>query len=477
MDDSSLPCKSDPEKDEGEIKKQNQETPLDEESLKHRTRKVSILEGVFGVSSGTLSDNYIIPFALAIGASPFQVGILYSFGGLFSPIGQILGSRQIKNNSRRKVLLQGIIGQASMWPLFLLIAILFMHDLLVNVLSWILILLYLVYMISGGVMTPPWFSVMGDVIPEDSRGRYFARRNLITTGIALFSTFLLSIALDWYKNQQQVIIGFILIFLVGLITRLFSFFLFTKHYYPPFEIRTEDHIGFKQFVYKLPKDNFGKFTIFVAFVTFGLWIASPFFSIYMLDELHFSYIVFVIVNLSSSVIALGVFPFLGKFGDKYGNVHLLRLGAILIPFLPIMWLFFSSPLALILGPQVVGGIGWTAFNLAASNFIYDNIPRKNRGECLALYNFLLGIGIVLGGLTGSLIVSFVSLPFINNYLFVFLISGIVRLIGVILFLPRIKEVRITLTKPIFNIKNSSFYKWLYDLTLRDPKRKRLLKPD
>lgn len=101
---------------------------------------------------------------------------------------------------------------------------------------------------------------------------------------------------------------------------------------------------------------------------------------------------------------------------------------------------------------------------------------NNRGECLAIYNLFLGLGIVFGGLTGSILISFVSFTYFNNYHFVFLISGIVRIIVVIFFLPRIKEVRVLVTKPILNIKNTSIYRWFYDITLREsPKKKRYLK--
>jgi MFS family permease len=475
MDNQSQPIKDHFEDDDQNKIKHIEEETSDVDKLKTKTMQISITEGSFGVFSNTLSDNYIIPFALSIGSTPFQVGMLYSCGGLFSPIGQIIASRRIEKKSRKTILIQGIIGQACIWPLFLLIAVLFMHNLLINFLAWILIGLYLIYMLNSGIMTPPWFSVMGDVVPEDRRGRYFAKRNLITTGIALLGTLLFSFALDWYKDQQQVMIGFIMIFLIGLITRVISAFLFTKHYYPPFNFQPSDQITLTRFFHELPKENFGKFTLFVALVTFGQWIAGPFFSVYMLEELNFNYSIFIFVNLFASIVALFFFPVLGKLSDRVGNVQLLRLGAIIIPILPLMWIFVLTPFDIILGPQLLGGIGWTAFNLAASNFIYDNIPSEKRGESLALYNLLLGCGIVLGGLTGSIIITFVPITFMNKFHFLFLISGIVRIISVMIFLPKIKEIRITDTKPIFNLKNTSLYRWIYDLTLREPRKKRRLK--
>jgi MFS family permease len=437
-----------------------------EEKLKSKTMQMSIAEGSFGVFSSILSDNYIIPFALSLNSSPFQIGILSSAGNLISPIGQVIGSRRIESNSRKSVLLSGILGQASGWPLFFLIILLFQLNFFRSLIPWILIGIFLFYMLFAGIMTPPWFSVMGDVVPENYRGRYFAKRNLITNLIALTGAILLSYSLDWFTSQGKAFFGFTLIFIFGFFTRLLSAFLFTKHYYPAFNFEIADRVRITQFLKEIPKSNFGKFTLFVALLTLGQWIAGPFFSVYMLEELKFDYSIFIIINLSSSFVALFIFPFLGRISDKFGNVKLLRMGAIIIPILPLLWLFFNNPISLILGPQLLSGIGWTAFNLATSNFIYDNISPKKRGKYIALYNLLIGLAIISGGLIGSCIISFIPIHFMNRYLFLFLISGIVRIIVVIGLLYKIKEVRVS-TKPILNVKNLSIYKWLYDLTVRN----------
>jgi MFS family permease len=140
-----------------------------------------------------------------------------------------------------------------------------------------------------------------------------------------------------------------------------------------------------------------------------------------------------------------------------------------------MWLITNNPLGILLGPQLLGGIGWTAFNLATSNFIYDNIPSEKRGEYIALYNFLNGLGIITGGLIGGILISFLTITFMNEFCFLFLLSGILRLLIVIFFLPRIKEVRVHETKPIFNLKNGHLYHWLYDISVRDHRERRKIR--
>jgi len=437
--------------------------------------KVSIAEGSFGVFSSVLADNYIVPFSLSINSSLFQVGIISSLGNLVSPIGQMIGSHQIEYKSRKYVLISGILGQAFIWPLLIVIALLYQLDFFQSYLPWILIIIFLLYMLFSGIMTPPWFSLMGDIVPENYRGKYFAKRNLITQSIGILGIILLSFMLDWFKfGLNLVYYGFILLFIFGFITRLISAFLYTKHYYPPFFFETADHVKTLQFIKEIPKSNFGKFTLFVSLLTLGQWIAKPFFSVYMLTQLEFEYSLFITINLSSTLVGLLFFPLLGRFSDRYGNVRLLRIGAIIIPFLPFFWIFYVTPLQIFFGIQIFSGIGWTAFNLAASNFIYDNIPSKRRGKYIAIYNSLIGLAIIGGGILGSVLISFIDLSFMNSYHFIFLVSGILRITAVFVLLRKFKEVRVS-TKPILNIKELSIYKWLYDITVRSKSFKNRLK--
>jgi len=448
-----------------------------DEDLKNKTMQISIAEGSFGGLSSMLSDNYIVPFALSLNSTPLQIGILSSLGNLVSPVGQIIGSYRTETTSRKSVILSGVIGMAAIWPLYIILTLIYQFGMIRQLLPWLLLSLFLIYMFFVGIMNPAWFSVMGDIVPENYRGRYFAKRNLITSTIALTGILILSFSLDWFEIQGAIFLGFILVFIIGFITRIMSVILFTKHYYPPFHVEASDHVKFVQIIKEIPKTNFGKFTLFVSLIMLGQWIAGPFYAVYMLTDLQFNYSIFILINTFPSMISLFFFPLLGKFCDKFGNVRMLQLGSIIIPLLPILWIFFNAPIGILLVPQLLNGIGWTAFNLACSNFIYDNIPTKKIGMYIAFYNSLLGISILTGGLIGSLLITYLPITFMNTFHFLFLISGIARIIVVIIFLPKIKEVRIT-TKPIFNLKNMTIYRWLYDLTLRNhPKNRKKKKKE
>ena len=435
---------------------------------------LSIREGSFAGVSLVFSDNYTIPFALSLQASNIQVGVLSSMVGLLSPSAQILGSRMMEKYSRKRILVTGVFLQALTWLSFLSLGLLFISNIVVFLLPILLILFYMIYLTFGNVAGPSWFSLMGDIVPEDQRGRYFARRNLITLAIALASTLVISFFLDFSKTTGYLLYGFCIIFIVVLICRSISARYLSKHYYPPFPFEKSQHISLTHFIKDIPKENFGHFTLFVALINFGQMIAGPFFSVYMLEDLNFDYTIFTIINLSASFFGLLIFPIIGKFSDKFGNVQMLRLGAIMIPLIPLLWLVSNPPiLYLIFVAQLISGIGWTMFNLAASNFIYDSVPGQKRGLYIAYYNFIIGIGIFCGGLTGSFIVSYVPEAFMNRFLFLLLISGIVRAVAVVVLLFRIKEVRsVQHLHFVFNFRHFSIHKWLFEnIGHRHPKDK------
>mgnify|MGYP001578516286 FL=1 len=89
----------------------------------------------------------------------------------------------------------------------------------------------------------------------------------------------------------------------------------------------------------------------------------------------------------------------------------------------------------------MGGVGWAAFNLAASNFIYDSVTPQRRALCVSYFNIFNGIGVFFGATLGGLLTHYLAISFMNKFLFVFLISGVLRFLFVIIMLPFLKEAR------------------------------------
>ncbi|MEM3067363.1 MAG: MFS transporter [Thermoplasmata archaeon] len=406
-----------------------------------KTRNLSIKEGSFASVAAGVGENYVTPYALSLGANNAHIGYLTSLAGLIGPISQIMGNRLIEKFERKKLIILFVALQAASWFLFIIAGTLFLKRIFPEFVVPFLIISYTIYIIFGSLAAPPWFSMMGDIVPEKIRGRYFSKRNRINGTISLIVTLGAAFWLDYSKKENIVIIGFIVLFVIASISRFISTYYFTKHYIPKIKFEKDYYFSPAQFIKKAPFNNFGRFAIFVALTHLTVNIAGPFFAVYMLKDLELNYVWFTTINMSAGLFSIIFFQLWGKFADKYGNREVLRLSSLLIPIIPMLWIFSENPLYLIFIPQLLSGIAWSGFNLASSNFIYDAVTVQRRAIVVSYYSLLNGMGIFIGAIIGGLITYYVSISFMNMFLFIFLLSGILRALVFLLIFPHVKEVR------------------------------------
>lgn len=418
-------------------------------NAKKKALERSIHEGVAANLSISLGNSYITPFALALKANPLHIGFLSSFAGLLSPLTQIFGNRLMEKRSRKTIVMKFVLLQSLMWLPIALLGILYWKGILQNYLPWALIILYTLVVSLGGVALPAWFSWMGDLVPESERARYFAKRTRATTAIGIAAALIAAFILDAFKTKGLALIGFTILFVTAFTFRLLSFLLFKKQYSPKFKLKKRSRFSFLSFIKKY--DNYGKYSFYQAFFMLSSMIAGPFFAVYMLKNLGFSYITFMIVSMSASVFYLIFAPLAGKFGDKYGSKKLITIGSIIFIFTPIFWIFLKTPLSLILIPQLLAGLANATIMIGFTKFTYDAVTPQHRGICLAYTNILIGIGTFIGAILGGLIVKNIAIGTISPFFIAFGVASFMRFASSAYFLPKIKEITHVKKVPKFNI--------------------------
>lgn len=405
----------------------------------------SLKDGVAWSVNDGLGSSYVSPYMIsALKASDAQIGLLTSVPSLVANISQLESPRLMKRMSRKKLVTILVFLQAIMWLPILSIAFLVSSSILDILLApFLVIFFYTLYLMFGGLAGPAWSSWMGDLVPEKGRGRFFGRRNEIIGFAGLSAMLLAGFFLDLFKTGS-LLFGFATLFFIAMVARLVSRHFLIKQYEPKFKEEEKYYFSFSQFVRQIWKrgdkaNNFGRFTLYVAMMSFAVNLAAPFFAVYMLRSLGFSYTIFIIITVSSLLIRLISMPWWGRFSDEYGRLRTLRIGGFLIPAIPILWMFSSHPAYLVM-VEMFGGLAWAAFDLGSSNFIYDAVTRPKRGCCFAYFNVLNGLGIFIGATLGGLLATHPVIG-LTPILFLFLISGILRLLFSITMLPQLKEVR------------------------------------
>lgn len=407
---------------------------LEQKELK--AREISIKEGIAASASASFGSSYITPFALALNASSFVIGAISSLAGLVNPLAQIMGSKLMEKFSRKSIVLTAVLIEALLWIPIALLGFLAIYSKSTSAFPIILLCLITLLMIAGGLAHPPWFSWMGDIIPEEERGKYFSRRNRATGIASVIVLGIVAIILDIAKTNGLALAAFTAMFLLASASRLISYRYFLHQYIPKFRAKKSLSFSFLSFVKRF--DNFGKFAFFQGSFYLAVMIASPFFAVYMLKELNFSYTTYTLLTIASSLVYLLATPLAGRFSDRYGNKKLLIIASICFILTPLIWLFTNTPWYALI-PQLTAGIGTAALVIGTTNFTYDAVSREHRGICVAYTNLLVGIGTFIGSLLGGILLSITTITLANSFILLFIVATIARILPPLIFLPKIKE--------------------------------------
>lgn len=411
-----------------------------ETSLRHSLKDA----GAYAVMIGA-GETYISAFALFLKASTPQIGMLASMPALLASFVQLLSAWVGRLTGHRKaIILAGAGLQALAWLPIVLLPVFYRGAAIP-----LLIASVVLYQCGAHLAVPQWGSLMGDIVPERRRGRFFALRTRIVTLVTFVSLVSSGFILHLFNTRGTTLTGFLIIFGAAMLARMVSVYHLAKMADPPGHVAEfEAPIG-KAWWQRLRGSNFARFSVFFALTQFSVAISSPFFTVYMLRDLQFNYVQFMGSTGTSILAQFLTLSQWGRISDVFGNRRILSATGIMLPLMPLLWMF-SSQYWYLLSIQALSGLVWAGFTLSASNFLYDLIARDKRTTYLAMHNVLASIaifcGAMLGGYLGTVLpdrieIFGVSWVWLSSLIGVFAISALARAIVVAIVLPRIQEVR------------------------------------
>lgn len=377
-------------------------------------------------------EQYLSAFALVLQATPFQVGLLSALPQLVGTWTQLLSVKALTWFPRRKaIMLAGAAGQALSWlPLLALPLLAPTYG------PWILIACAVAYFGLGHFAVPAWNSLITDLVGPNQRGTYFARRSKVMTVLSFSSLCAAGLVLHWAETRTRPWVGFALIFLVASTARLLSTRYLSLIDESAAPATREADFRFLEFLRHERSANYAQFLWFSGLMHVSVLIAGPYFVIYLLRDLHYSYWMY------ASWLAAGVLgQFLtlkpwGLISDRYGNKKLLVVTGLLVPFLPMLYLFGTSVWYLV-AVNFFGGMIWAGLSLGLQNYVFDAVRPEDRAKGVAVWNTINAMGWFAGAMLGSWLATVVPARFAvagieialaSNLQAVFFISGVLRLI-------------------------------------------------
>ena len=375
-----------------------------------------------------------------MGAKSSLITILNSIWNLGS-ISQLVGSKFVGKTKRKKVLTKTLALEAFAWLFIAFIGYLYLKNLYTPILPILTIIGLGLMVFAGGLGYPSWFSLMGDVVDDKFRGRWFSKRSTILSFTTIILATTAALVLNYFKKTGNETVGFILLFLIAAFARFYCVGLIARHYEPELKIKKEKEYNLKKFIKEIKNSNFGKFVLFRGMFAMATGLTAPLVSIYLLRYLQFDYLTFILISLAGTFFSILTLNLWGKISDKYGNYRVIALTTIVIPLTPLLWILSTSKIYLFLVPAIIGGTAWTAFIMASGNFIYDNIKKEKRGKAISYFNLFLGIGAFIGGMIGALLIGTVNVNWIESIYLIFIIGTIARMVVVGFWIPKLREIK------------------------------------
>ena len=401
------------------------------------SKRYSILDGSFYSLMAGFGVNYLTPFALRLGASVADIGLLQTLPQLLGSAAQLLYSRVSSVVKSRKELVVKLVSLQVLAWLGLLSLTMLSGDSLV---SWI-ILFYSVSILAESFANPAWTSWMGDIVKEKDRSAYFGRRNEITGFVAFVSSVAAGSVLGLFQDWNKAALGFTAIFAIAFAGRIISLYYLSKKFEPRLEEQT-DETTFRSFVKTLRQTPFGSLVLYNTFLMFAVFIAAPYFSVYALDVLKFDYFTYALVFSVAQISIFLTMVYWGQTSAALGNKSVLYASGILVALIPLQWVLFRNPWLLFV-TELFSGLGWAGQRIASFNLILKTTPEKNKSKFVAYYNVFQGIAIFAGGMAGALLAGFLSsqqdplLIQIGVLPAIFILSSVLRFAAVFLFARKI----------------------------------------
>ena len=403
--------------------------------------KNSFYDGIFANMFATLTGGvFLTGFALYLGMNEFTIGLLGSIPFMVT-VFQLPTSYFIRRSSRTKSVSYFAAALARLTWIAILIGAL-VPVATTSIKHFVILSLIFVSHTFVSVSYVAWLSWTSDLVPDGIRGRFFGTRNMLCGAAGMIVIIVYGNLLDLLKLRPHgLTFGFAFTFVSAVLFGMLSLRYLNR--IPEAQVNPVIDNGpfYRHFSLPLREANFRRFLLFTFLWSFSIYTASPFFTLYFLRDLEFSYGFVAVLAMISSFADLIGMQLWGKISDRVKNKAVIQLAGWVAVFLPLAWTIVRpGSLLMPILLHVVGGGFWAGINLCMNNLLLRISPQENRTMFLSAYNITGGLGAATGPILAGLAVKSatnLSLQFFSWTVFplqvIFVTSTLFRLLSLQLF--------------------------------------------
>jgi MFS family permease len=168
------------------------EDPVVDCSLHHSVRDAA----AYAVMTGG-GETYFSAFAIFLKATTTQVALLASLPSLLGSFAQLFSAWWGHRSGMRKALImRGVYLQAAMWLPLMLLPMLFPAHAVTLLIACIIL-----YYAAGNLAIPQWSSMIGELVPERTRGHFFALRTRLANVMSFIALILAGVTLNYFDGS------------------------------------------------------------------------------------------------------------------------------------------------------------------------------------------------------------------------------------------------------------------------------------
>lgn len=394
-----------------------------------QTEKTSLNEAFFTSLVVGVAETYFIAYALHLGVSVIQSGLLTSLPLLFAGVSPFLLRHVLHRFSNSSWVLIACAIQGLALALLALIGA-FSKPENAAVSFYALLALFTLYWFGQFAALPSWNKWISEIIPHEKIDKYFsARTRMIQLG-GILGLFIGGLNLHLQSLDISTTLLFIMLFLLAYHFKMAAFYFFKK--LP--KSTTQFNLSWTR-----AKDFFlrhkGFFIVYLIY-NLSLYISSPYVSGYLLSVRGLKYEQFMWVMASFFAGKILTTMILDRLKITLTPHKMYFWGALLASPLPAFWPVCRDVYELSL-LHFVSGWGWAAWEMGMSLTIFKNIKPDNKVTAVSVYN-LVGLPTqVLGTVIGA---TLLKTYFHNSYGLLFVTAGVARLLLVIpLYFKKFEE--------------------------------------
>jgi hypothetical protein len=273
-----------------------------------------------------------------------------------------------------------------------------------------------------------WFA---DLCPVRVQGRHAAWRNALFAWVQLAVALTAGVLTRRHSAASSPWGVFFVVFATAGVARGLSSLMLGRQYEPPVGPRGVSG-GFR------PQRYFLRFAVGVALFQSAAVMAGPFFSVWFLRDLRFSYLTFAIGSAATVAGNMLASPIAGRLADRVGSARVLRVSAWLAAVVPLPYLFSTSPTA-IWAANFYSGAAWAGVNVAAFKVLLGVARGQPSQHALVLANLWLTTCSVLFSVIGGWLATRLPIWFSWRLQSLFFLSCLLRLAIAALLVSRVSD--------------------------------------